>query len=327
MVLVLVLAGTTTQFLSPSGAAPASRDGVWRRIFTRIETHPEPTENITNPNKIELGAALFRDPRLSGDGTRACASCHQPERAFTDGLKTAAARDGSNLERNTPTLYNLAWSTHFFLDGRAASLEDQARQPISDSREMAADLANVARHLAADSKMSALFARAFPDDPAVTDSNIVKAIAAYERTLVAPESAFDRWVQGDDSALSPEQKQGFQIFVGKGGCVGCHGGWRFTDDGFHDIGFPGKDPGRANVPGGVPGSPQFKTPGLRELAKTAPYMHDGSKPTLRSVIDHYAGGLVKRPSLDSNIIRDLELSEAEKADLEAFLLSASSTGQ
>jgi cytochrome c peroxidase len=301
------------------------RNGVWRGIFARATDAPEPDDNRANPAKIALGFQLFRDPRLSRDDTLACASCHQPERAFSDGLPRASARDGTDLPRNTPTLYNLAWSSHFFWDGRETSLETQARQPITDHREMAADLAVVAQRLALDRVSAALFSRAFPENPTVNETNILKALAAYERTLVAPESAFDRWVKGDDQALSPQQQRGFQIFVGRGGCVGCHGGWRFTDNGFHDIGLTGDDPGRSAVNGGVPGSPQFKTPGLRELAKTAPYMHDGSKPTLRSVIDHYASGLVKRPSLDSNMVRDLTLTDSEKADLEAFLLSASST--
>ena len=129
---------------------------------------------------------------------------------------------------------------------------------------------------------------------------------------------FDAWVSGDDGALSDQEKAGFDIFVGKGGCVSCHGGWRFTDDTLHDTGLP--------VDAGASASQAFKTPGLRELARTAPYMHDGSLPTLAKVIDHYAGGVAKRASVSSNIVRGLELKDDEKAALIAFLESLSSDG-
>lgn len=304
-----------------SGGPP---DPVWRQIFSKPLPAPEPVTNPSTPAKIALGFMLFRDARLSRDGTLACASCHQPERAFTDGLQKAAARDGGSLPRNTPSLFNMAWSKHFFWDGRAASLEDQAKQPLTDQREMAVDLSVAVKTLAADQVAASLFWRAFREPPYVSEDNILKALAAYERTLIAPDTAFDHWLSGDGAAVSESAQRGFKIFVGKGGCVGCHGGWRMTDDGFHDIGLPGDDQGRAAIAGGIPGAPQFKTPGLRELSKTAPYMHDGSLPTLRSVIDHYAGGFQKRPSLDSAIVRDLVLSDAEKTDLENFLRSASS---
>jgi cytochrome c peroxidase len=307
----------------PTSREPVSRDQVWRQIFTKTAAPPDPENNISTPGKIALGFMLFRDPRLSRDGSLSCASCHQPDRAFTDGLPKAVARDGGPLPRNTPSLLNAAWGKHFFWDGRAASLEEQAKQPLTDAREMAVDFALAVKQLSEDHVAASLFSRAFREAPNVSEDNILKALAAYERTLVSPGSAFDRWVAGDDKALTDDAQRGFSIFVGKGGCVGCHGGWRMTDDSFHDIGLPGDDPGRSTISGGIAGALQFKTPGLRELTKTAPYMHDGSLPTLRSVIDHYAGGHVKRPSLDTNFVRDLTLTEAEKADLEAFLKSAS----
>ncbi len=168
------------------------------------------------------------------------------------------------------------------------------------------------------------FARAFPDHPAISERNVLEALAAYERTLVSGETRFDRWVKGDDSALSEQEMRGFGIFVGKGGCVSCHGGWRFTDDNFHDVGLKSDDPGRSAVPGGAPGLPLFKTPSLREAEHTAPYMHDGSLATLADVVDHYTGGLVKRPSLATNLVRDLRLTDDEKQSLIAFLHTLSS---
>ena len=304
-----------------SNSPPAARDAVWRSIFARpqiVETTP------SEDAKAALGFALFRDTRLSGDGTLACASCHDPERAFSDGRPKGKARDGSALKRNTPSLYNLAASPHFFADGRAASLEAQARVPITAADEMAGEFKIITERLAADPETAAKFAAAFPQAPAVSETTLLAALAAYERTLVSPETRFDRWVAGDDTALSDQERDGFTLFVGKGGCVGCHGGWRFTDDGFRDIGLPGDDPGRSALTGGPPDLRQFKTPGLRELTHTAPYMHDGSLATLRDVVNHYAGGFVKRPSLDSNLVRDLTLVDKEKADLAAFLQTLSS---
>lgn len=302
-----------------------SRNAVWRSIFARPAPMPPAFNQAEDAIKAALGAKLFADRRLSGDGSRACASCHDPARGFTDGRTRALARDGSALQRNVPSLYNLGSNAHFFADGRAASLEDQARVPITAAEEMAGNFAMITRKLNADTQLAADFARAFPATPEVSEATLVAALAAYERTLLSPETRFDRWVAGDDGALSDVERAGFSLFVGKAGCVGCHGGWRFTDDGFRDIGLPGDDPGRSAIVGGSPDLRQFKTPGLRELTRTAPYMHDGSLATLRDVVDHYAGGFVKRPSLDSNLVRDLSLSEAEKWALIAFLSSLSST--
>lgn len=305
-------------------AGSAGRDAVWRSIFQREAVPPgsEPAQE-----RIRLGHDLFRDPRLSGGEDLACASCHDPDRAFTDGRTRGRARDGSDLKRNVPHLYNLAWGSRFFWDGRAPTLEAQVRGPLLARDEMAGDFGQASQRLTADPAMASRFAAAFPSSPIISEETIVAALAAYERSLVSPLTRFDRWVAGDEAALSPGELQGFRLFTGKAGCVACHGGWRFTDDGFHDIGLKGSDPGRGAVEGGVPGLAEFKTPGLRELAHTAPYMHDGSKRTLAEVLDHYAGGLEKRPSLAQNIVRDLVLGETERAALIAFLLTLSSESE
>ncbi len=304
---------------APAATPGVTREAVWRAIFARPAQSPVGPDDAA---RAALGHDLFRDVRLSGSGRASCVSCHDPARAFTDGRKTAVGPGGAVLPRNAPALYDLAWATSFFWDGRAASLAEQARVPILAPDELAGDFATIARRLADDPEMAARFAAAFPATPEVTEAAVLEALAAYERSLVSPQTRFDRWIAGDEPALTGEERRGFDIFVGKGGCVSCHGGWRFTDDTFHDVGLPGNDPGRgAFVSGGLP---EFKTPSLREVAHTAPYMHDGSLATLEDVVNHYAGGLTLRPSLAPTIVRDLKLTNEEKAALVAFLGTLSS---
>lgn len=315
-----LVAGFLTASLAATagGAEPAlapSRDDVWRAIFARPAASPEPSAE--ERARIALGRDLFHDGRLSGSGEASCATCHEPHRAFTDGRATGRGPGGAILARNVPALYDLAWGTSFMWDGRAPSLEAQARFPILAPDELAGNFPTITRRLAADAASGARFAAAFPDADGVTEDAVVAALAAYVGSLVSPQARFDRWVAGDDGALDPEERRGFDLFVGKGGCVSCHGGWRFTDGGFHDIGLAGGDLARD-------GRRQFKTPSLREAVHTAPYMHDGSLATLEDVVDHYAGGLIERPSLAPTVVRDLALSDEEKAALVAFLRTLSS---
>ena len=158
----------------------------------------------------------------------------------------------------------------------------------------------------------------------MSQATVLEALASYVRSLVSPPTRFDAWIDGNAKALRSAEVAGFRLFIGKAGCVLCHVGWRFTDDRFHDIGLAGSDGGRGAVPGGTPGLMAFKTPSLREVARTAPYMHDGSLATLEAVIGHYTGGFVRRPSLATNLKRDLRLSAREKSDLIAFLRTLSS---
>jgi cytochrome c peroxidase len=293
-------------------------------MFRRPQEIPAPTDSPMTPERIALGAKLFADVRLSGGERRSCAACHRPEQAFTDGRRRAADPAGRPLLRNTPALWNLAWSKHYFWDGRASSLEAQARAPIEAPDEMGGDWPTIVSRLEADADMQRGFRTSFPETPEVSQATITKALAAYVRSLVSPPTRFDAWIAGATRALHPAEVRGFRLFTGKAGCVLCHNGWRFTDDRFHDIGLPSKDPGRGAVPGGTPGQMAFKTPSLREVAHTAPYMHDGSLPTLESVVAHYAGGLIARESLAPNVIRKLHLSPGERADLVAFLVTLSS---
>jgi cytochrome c peroxidase len=302
-----------------TAAQEISREAVWRAIFARPHEQPP-----FDPAKAALGRDLFGDVRLSGAGHASCASCHDPDRAFTDGLKTAVGPGGAVLARNAPALYNLAWATSFFWDGRAGTLADQARVPILAPNELAGDFGAIARRLADDPAMRARFAAAFPAATGVSETSILDALVAYEQSLVSPQTRFDQWVEGDAAALTEEEAKGFDIFVGKGGCVSCHGGWRLTDDNFHDVGLPSKDLGRGALASGAPGLPEFKTPSLREVARTAPYMHDGSMASLEDVVDHYSDGLLVRPSLAPTLVRDLKLTKSEKAALIAFLKTLSS---
>lgn len=313
--------------LAPAGrtdtarAEAPDRAAVWRAIFARPREVPPGAGD--DAAKVALGYDLFRDARLSGGGRASCASCHDPDRAFTDGRRTPVGPGGAVLARNAPALFNLAWATSFFWDGRAASLAEQARFPILAPDELAGDFPTITRRLSDDPAMRARFTAVFPGTAGVTEATVLEALAAYERTLVSPETRFDRWVEGNDAALTDEERKGFDVFVGKGGCVSCHGGWRLTDDVFHDIGLPGSDLGRGALAAGAPGLPEFKTPSLREAAHTAPYMHDGSLATLEDVVEHYAGGLIVRPSLAPTVVKDLKLTNREKAALVAFLKTLS----
>lgn len=299
---------------------------VWRQIFARPTTPPPALSPFEA--RRELGRDLFSDPRLSDNGRSSCATCHKPDKAFSDGRATAIGPKGKDLKRNVPHLVDLAWQRQFFWDARAPTLEAQALGPLLSPDELAADMTAVVEALSNDPALPARFAAAFPaqteDAPPITPERIVEAIADYERSLVSPRTRFDDWIDGRDDALTDAEKDGFAIFVGKGGCVSCHGSWRLTDDTVHDIGVKSADLGRGALPGPEQGLPQFKTPSLRELTKTAPYMHDGSLPTLADVVDHYAGNLDLRPSLAPNLVRNLKLSPSEKAALIAFLKTLSS---
>lgn len=279
--------------------------------------------DVATSMKTELGQRLFNDSNLSGDQDMSCGSCHNQALAFTDGLAQALGRNAKPLRRNTPTLYNLATSSRFNWDASADSLESQAIRPITHPDEMNGSFDTITERIREDPGLLQSFNNAFrSEDP--TKDQIVAALAAYVRSLVSPKTRFDRWVEGEATALSDAEKSGFKLFVGKAGCVSCHVGWRFTDDALHDIGVASDDPGNSVIAGGHPQIPSFKTPGLRELSKTAPYMHNGSIFTLEEVIDHYTDGFIDRPSLSSNMPRDLELTPAEKSDLVDFLLSLSS---
>jgi cytochrome c peroxidase len=310
-----------------AAAARADDLAALKASFRRPASVPFPADNPFSEAKRLLGEALFHDPRLSIDGSLACASCHQRGKGFTDGKAQGRGVPGRALKRHTPSLWNLAWASAVFWDGRARTLEEQVAGPIESPDEMAQPMAALVARLAADPATVRTFTQAFPESPQVNGANLAKAIATYERTFVSPETRFDRWIAGDEHALTPREVAGFTLFTGKAGCVKCHSGFAFTDYAFHDVGLPGEDRGRGAVLRLAAAEHAFKTPGLREIARSAPYMHDGSLATLEDVLRHYAGGVLDRPTLSKDLPRGLKLSEAERADLIAFLGTLTGEGE
>jgi len=284
---------------------------------------PAPADNPITAAKVELGKKLFFDPRLSRSGAISCASCHNPALGWQDGQAKGIGDRGSVLSRHTPTLLNVAWSEPLFWDGRADTLEQQVLGPITAPMEMNMSAEKVVALLDAIPAYRMAFAATFPARP-ISMETIMQALASYERTIVSGTAPFDRWVKGDGTAISAAAVRGFVIFNTKAKCASCHSGWRFTDDGFRDIGLPGDDMGRAQITPGVTILERaFKTPTLRNVAERAPYMHDGSLRTMEQVIDHYDHGFVRRASLAEEIT-PLGLTVQDKADLIAFIKSLSS---
>lgn len=297
----------------------------WRSSFARPATIPSPAGNPLTAAKVELGRRLFLDPSLSLDGTVACATCHDPKLGFANGAPLGTGIGGQATLRHVPALWNLAWSRSFMWDGRAHSLETQALLPMEDPREMGETLGGVTDKLEARAELREVFAAAFPEEPGVSGDSVLKALASYARTVASEETRFDAWLDGAPGALTPEEVRGFELFVGKARCVECHSGHAFTDHGFHDVGLPGDDLGRGPVIGVAAVDRAFKTPTLRELAWTSPYMHDGSLATLDDVVEHYSEHRVERPTLARELQSKLGLTAQEKSDLVAFLGALSSS--
>ncbi|MDA0698868.1 MAG: right-handed parallel beta-helix repeat-containing protein [Chloroflexi bacterium] len=290
---------------------------------------PQPVVNSANPStpeKVELGRLLFFDAALSSNNQLACASCHNPALGFADGKPLA--QGGATLARNTPALYGVAYSQTLFWDGRAPTLEEQSLTPLTNHAEMAVQPAQLETELAAMPRYAELFAAAFPNQSkSIKFEQVTFALAAFERTLLANNTPFDRYAGGDSTALSPSQKRGLALFrSGATGCYNCHPGPLFTNGGFERLGVNSADNGRADVTGNAADRGAFKVPTLRNIALSAPYMHDGSLPTLEAVVDMYATGKGLRAGADarpagalSRFIRPFELSPAERADLVNFL--------
>jgi cytochrome c peroxidase len=301
-----------------NGADP--RRAGWRDAYRPPTEIPFPADNPYSAAKADLGRRLFFDPILSGDGTRACATCHIPDLAWGDGRARAATRQQGDMDLRTPTMINVAWQDGpLGWDGKFRTLETVAAMPMIAPGNMNLPMAEALARLSADPGYAAAFATAF-NDPAVTRERLEAALATFERLIVTGTTPFDRWIAGDEAAITERAKHGFDLFNGQAGCANCHSGWSFTDNSFHDIGVGvGSDLGRGRLkPTSVALQYAFKTPTLREVARRGPYMHDGSVPTLDAVIALYDRGGIDRPSR-SRAIKPLHLTASERADLHAFL--------
>ncbi len=296
-----------------------------------------PQDNPLTRTKIALGKLLFFDKRLSRDGSIACGSCHQPHRAFTDGRVLPTGINGQVAKRNVPTLLNRAYGSTYFYDGRAASLEEQALVPIQSPTEMGNTLDSVVATLSGISGYRARFKAAF-GDTAITPDRIAKALAAFERSLISGESPYDLFEYGGPKgSMSAPAIRGLRLFRAKARCTLCHAGFNYTDEDFHNIGvgwdradlspykktgdlddIKGVDPGRYAHTKEPQHFGAMKTPTLREIARTAPYMHNGSIKTLKEIVEFYDRGGTPNPFLD-DLIGPLDLTDAEKQDLIAFL--------
>ncbi len=309
--------------------------------FTEV---PIPAHNRQTPAKIELGKKLFFDRRLSGDGTMNCGTCHDPNQGFSDGLAISLNYPTTRNWRNSPTLIGVAFQKFLFHDGRAASLEEQALFPMMSAFEMNQNLDFVEEEIRAVPEYVTEFTEVFGDSD-ITRERIAMAIAAFERTLISRDTPLDRFLSGDARALSPKAQQGYEIFTGKGNCTTCHYGVTLSDDQFHVLNvaenpehlkdpriattrrfvaklyhFPeyrtlATDPGRYLITKNKEDWKAFRTPTLREIAATAPYMHNGIYDSLDKVIAFLNEGGGK----DNNELQPLHLSPAELEQLRVFL--------
>ena len=284
-----------------------------------------PKDNPLTEARVRLGRSLFFDPILSGNRTVACASCHDPAHAFAVNTATAMGIGGQKTRRNSPSLWNRAYGSSMFWDGRAASLEEQALKPIEDPHEMGSSVADTVKRLRGDAGYRERFQAAFGEEPSA--DNLAKALAGFQRTLLLGNSRVDRFRSaGEAGALNSQELHGLWLWESKARCWRCHGGPNFSDEQFHNTGVSwGKKPldlGRFEVTKLDADRGKFRTPSLRGVAHTAPYMHDGSLATLEDVIAFYNAGGTRNPHLDP-IMEPLDLSAEEVRSLVAFLRALS----
>jgi cytochrome c peroxidase len=291
----------------------------------------EPTGNPRSVAAVELGRRLFFDPLLSADRTVSCATCHQPDHGLASPEPLAVGIGGRVGRRNAPSLFNRVYGQRFFWDGRADSLEAQSLLPIANPEEMGDDLDAILLRLAEHPEYPRLFEAAFSHSAgsaAVTAEHMAAALAAFQRTLLLGDSPVDRFRSASDvSGLSLEARQGLWIFESRGRCWQCHSGENFSDEQFHNtgVGFgaDNRDVGRFEVTGVAEDRFRFKTPSLRGVAQTAPYMHDGSVRTLEDVVEFYNRGGATEDRELSPLMRPLNLSDEEKRYLVEFLRALS----
>lgn len=285
---------------------------------------PVPESNAITAAKVDLGRRLFFDPLLSVDRTKSCATCHQPESYFTDGRTVAVGIQDREGTRNVPSILNAAYARSFLWDGRVETLEEQMLRPVEGSNELGLDLDELVGRLGGDADYRGAFRAAFGTED-VSGDRVAQALASYVRTLRSGDAPVDRFLNGDQKALPADAREGFMLFVGRANCAVCHIAPLFTDHAFHNTGVSWGSPDKGR--GAVTGRPEergaFKTPSLRNVAGTAPYMHDGSIPDLAAVVEHYDRGGTPNPYLDEEIA-PLSLTDEEKRQLIAFLRALTS---
>ena len=283
-----------------------------------FEPLPVPDHNPLTPGKVALGERLFFDPILSRDQTISCGTCHLPEMAFTDGVPLSIGIEDRLGIRNSPSLVNVAYQRLLFWDGGALTLENQVFAPLQDHNEMDAQLDNILERLNTEPAYKEEFENVFGEEASLR--SLTQALAAFQRTIRSGGSRYDRFLEGDQHALSASQQRGLQLFEGKANCTTCHAGFLLTNQAFENNGLAvvHADSGRARVTLLPDDYGKFKVPSLRNVALTAPYMHDGRISSLEDVIAHYNHGgtdTVRR----HEVIRPLKLSDQEQADLVSFL--------
>lgn len=281
-----------------------------------------PEDDPMTQAKIDLGKLLYFDPRMSKDNTISCATCHNPYHGFTDPKATSGGVGGALGTRSSPTVINRLFSKEQFWDGRAEDLEAQAHGPLTNPVEMGMPSHDhVVKNISLIRGYRYYFENAFGSNE-VTMKKIAEAIAAYERTVLSGNSPFDRYQAGDKDAMSAEAVRGMELFNGKANCKVCHAGFNFTDESYHNLGVgmdkPNPDLGRFDISKAEVEKGAFKTPTLRNVGLMAPYMHDGSEPTLRATVEFYNKGGVKNEWL-SEEIKPLSLSDREIDDIVAFM--------
>ncbi len=303
--------------------AQAPKPKVDDRLAPLPRVAPAPADNPTTPEKVSLGKQLFFDPRLSGNNTMSCSSCHMPDRFFGDGVDWNKGENGITLVRNTPSCMNVGFYTNFFWDGRAASLEEQALGPIQSDIEMNQNLDQLEKELNDIPGYVSQFKAVFGSKPNRKD--IAKALATYQRTLVTKPSPFDLYLLGDEKALSADAKRGLELFVGEARCIECHNGPMLSDGKFYRMGISEEDIGREAATGKKEDRYRFRTPSLRNIADTGPYMHNGLSHSLESVVTFYYRGVPQTTTdgldIDAPDLRGQSFSDVQY--LVAFLQSLS----
>ena len=327
--LILVVLLIASVAAAQAGKPAAKGQEKWPEI-ERFEPMQYPADNPMSKDKVELGKWLYYEKRLSGDGSRSCYSCHVKEKGLTDGLPKAVGAYEAKLPRSSPTLWNIGYHKELYWDGRSGSLEAQCmaawtggnmgvtgKEGRPSTKDIAAKLNGIAGY-------KQMFNKVFQED--ATPENICKAIPAFERTIVANDSAWNRFKNGNEKALSPQARRGLIVFSETAKCTNCHDGVLMTDLQYHNVGVgmegdKAADPGRFNKTKDEKDTGAFKTPTLLDIAKSAPYFHDGSKATLEEAVDFMLGGGQKSKYHDSKNLEERKLSSKERADLLAFLRS------